>query len=148
MSRRFRVFFGVAGCVLIIFAGVYGLIQRHPSAKKTHELMETFREFQSHLRQDNSLAAQKMLYAASVGDGKAISSEPIDHADSYFSARMENSRLLVDGRDVTQAIIEARPRFWVTFDYMRQPRQGDKLILEGGVYVLFADGKIAGIKFP
>ncbi len=145
MTRRFRVFFGVAGCVLIILAGVYGLIQRHPSAKKTHELIETFREFQSQLAQGNWPAAQKMLYAASVGDGKEISSEHIDHAGSYCSARMENRRLLVDGRDVTKAIIEARPRFWVTFDYMRQPYQGDKLILEGG-YVLFTDGKIAGIK--
>ena len=145
MSRRFRVSFGVAGCVLIILAGVYWLIQRHPSAKKTHELIETFRDFQSQLAQGNWLAAQKMLYSTSIGDGKGMLSEHIDHAGSHYSPRMENSRLLVDGRDVTKAIIEAHPRFWVTFDYMRQPWQGDKLILEGG-YVLFTDGKVAGIK--
>lgn len=147
MNRRFKVFFAVAGCVLIILAGANWIIQRHPSAKKTHKLIGIFREFQSHLAQGNSIAAQQMLYDASAGKDKTMSDKPVDDALSHMSPRMEAGRLLVGGRDVTKAIIEARPRFWVTFDYMFQPYQGDKLILEGGAYVLFTDGKITGMKF-
>jgi hypothetical protein len=111
-------------------------------------MIQTFREFQSRLAKGNWPAVQEMLYSVSLndGDGQRTSPEYIDRMAQDCPLQIENGRLMACGQDVTNEIIEANPRFWVTFDYMRGSLwQGDKLVLEGG-YVLLKGGKIAVIK--
>lgn len=61
---------------------------------------------------------------------------------------IENEKLISLGRDVTNEIAKAEPRFWDTFDYYRSnPSYVDKVIITNG-YILLLNSKILYIKIP
>ena len=127
-NRKLGVFVALVICFLALFLVVYVLLQRHPAAQKTRAMIQTFGEFQSRLAEGNWPAVQEMLYSPlpTDGDGQRTSPEYIDRMAQVYPLQIENGRLMSCGYDVTNKIIEANPRFWVTFDYMiGQHWQGD-----------------------
>jgi len=138
------VFAAFVGCLVVLGAAGYVLVQRHPDVRKTRGLIEQFREFQSRLAAGDFSGAEEMLYYSSVLNAEERE-QSAGEAMSENRLRIEDGKLLMYGYDITERVIDAEARFRVTHYYVA--RGVDKVVLRGG-YALFEDGGITMIKFP
>lgn len=141
---QISVFAGFLGCLLVLGAVGYELVQRHPDVGRTRGLMGEFREFQRRLAEGDFSGAEEMLYYSSIAgvEGREASASDAEWEDRL---RIENGQLLMYGYDIAERVIGAEAHARVTYTYVR--RGVDKVVLEGG-YALFEDGRIKMIKFP
>ena len=117
--------------LVLLVSGVALLsIMLHPASYRASKACSAFREFASHIDKDNWEAAEQMVAAGAA---------PL--------LRVQKGQVLSHDTDVTATLAKARPRFWVTFDYYRNPWHGDKVIFKEG-YALLEGDKIKYIKIP
>ena len=114
------------------------------SYKRAKSSCKLFREFQSYIINNNWIDAQRLVFSNENNNEQNYS----DNIRFYITNRVtiKNGKIISLGRDITNEITKAKPRFWVTYDYYRSHTgYVDKVILTNG-YILLLNSQILYIK--